>query len=309
MIVTKDGLTGSIGGGNLEFQATQTAHELLDQALQSSQQQSLYGLGPALNQCCGGAVTLLFEVFMRENSPDWLGQLVERTTAGKPGWLLTGIDQKSPAKWLVDTTQTLMSQNIPAILQTAVTPELAEFIENNTANEKMFTIAEERFLLEKIEHRYLSLYLFGAGHVAKALVKELAHQPFETHWFDSRSGQFPEVIPPNTHRYVTEDHSGAVRGAAPDSHFLVMTHSHELDEEICFEALQRPDVAWVGLIGSITKRRRFEHRLLKRGLDETQMSKLVCPVGLAGITGKRPATIAVSIVAQLLMDVVPENWR
>jgi xanthine dehydrogenase accessory factor len=88
-----------------------------------------------------------------------------------------------------------------------------------------------------------------------------------------------------------------------------MTHSHELDEDLCHAILERGDAAWLGLIGSASKRRRFVHRLGQRGLNEPQLQRLVCPVGMAGISGKRPATIALAIAAQLLQEQVPEGWR
>ena len=79
-----------------------------------------------------------------------------------------------------------------------------------------------------------------------------------------------------------------------------MTHSHALDEDICLEVLRRGDFAFLGLIGSATKRRCFVHRLQQRGADEAALERLVCPVGLAGIRGKQPATIALSLAAQLM---------
>ncbi|NND43925.1 MAG: xanthine dehydrogenase accessory protein XdhC, partial [Xanthomonadales bacterium] len=87
------------------------------------------------------------------------------------------------------------------------------------------------------------------------------------------------------------------------------THSHELDEDLSAAIQDRRDFAWLGLIGSVSKRRRFVHRLARRGIPEDQLERLVCPVGAAGIRGKRPATIALSIAAQLLQDVVPAGWR
>jgi len=71
MVVTRDGIFGSIGGGNLEFVASRKARELLAGQVAGHQEQEVYGLGPALNQCCGGAVTLLFEVY-GPGAPDWL---------------------------------------------------------------------------------------------------------------------------------------------------------------------------------------------------------------------------------------------
>jgi len=84
--------------------------------------------------------------------------------------------------------------------------------------------------------------------------------------------------------------------------FVVMSHSHTLDEEICHAILQRDDFRFLGLIGSATKRKRFVHRLRQRGIAKDQLERLVCPIGLAGIHGKQPATIALSLAAQLMME-------
>jgi xanthine dehydrogenase accessory factor len=80
-----------------------------------------------------------------------------------------------------------------------------------------------------------------------------------------------------------------------------MTHSHPLDLEICARVLQRNDFAYLGLIGSETKRARFASHLHAIGVAPRALSRLTCPIGVPGITGKDPATIAASVAAQLLM--------
>ncbi len=91
--------------------------------------------------------------------------------------------------------------------------------------------------------------------------------------------------------------------------FIVMTHSHRLDEDICLQILQRGDFAWLGLIGSETKRRRFVHRLGQRGIRPSLLQRLICPIGLSGIHGKQPATIALSLAAQLMILVNDPGLR
>jgi xanthine dehydrogenase accessory factor len=86
----------------------------------------------------------------------------------------------------------------------------------------------------------------------------------------------------------------------PASCYLVMTHSHPLDLEICERILRRGDAVYCGLIGSLTKRRRFEKRLRELGLPQSAIDKLVCPIGVEGITGKKPAEIAIAAAADLL---------
>ena len=79
-----------------------------------------------------------------------------------------------------------------------------------------------------------------------------------------------------------------------------MTHSHPLDFEICEKILRRGDAAYCGLIGSLTKRRRFEKRFREHGLTQADIEALVCPIGVEGITGKKPAEIAIAAAADLL---------
>ena len=81
---------------------------------------------------------------------------------------------------------------------------------------------------------------------------------------------------------------------------LVMTHSHALDYAICHEVLKRSDFAYCGLIGSLAKRRRFENLMRDAGLPKAALAKLTCPVGIAGIAGKKPAEIAIAVIAELL---------
>ena len=86
----------------------------------------------------------------------------------------------------------------------------------------------------------------------------------------------------------------------PASCYLVMTHSHPLDFEICERILRRGDAAYCGLIGSVSKRRRFEKRFRQQGLSQRIIDRLVCPIGVAGISGKKPAEIAIAAAAEVL---------
>jgi xanthine dehydrogenase accessory factor len=79
-----------------------------------------------------------------------------------------------------------------------------------------------------------------------------------------------------------------------------MTHSHPLDEAICERILRRDDFAYFGLIGSLAKRRQFEKRLEQRGTPPGRLAAMTCPIGIAGIPGKEPATIAIAVAAELL---------
>ena len=85
-----------------------------------------------------------------------------------------------------------------------------------------------------------------------------------------------------------------------NSCYLVMTHSHAIDFDICDRILRRGDATYCGLIGSVSKRRRFEKRYREQGMLQAVIDKLVCPIGIDGISGKKPAEIAVSAAAEVL---------
>jgi xanthine dehydrogenase accessory factor len=161
--------------------------------------------------------------------------------------------------------------------------------------------------LEPVGHDHPRLLLFGAGHVGREVARLLSRLPFTVTWVDSRDDAFndaplEDAAAGRIATLRTDDPVGPVREAGPAGIYVVMTHSHQLDEEICFEVLQRDDFAWLGLIGSDTKRRRFAQRLQRRGIPAERLERLVCPIGLAGIRGKQPATIALSLVAQLMSE-------
>jgi len=142
-----------------------------------------------------------------------------------------------------------------------------------------------------------TLLLYGAGHVGQALAGVLADLPFRVLWIDSREELFPDLVAPNIRIVHTDQPVAEVDAAPPGAFHLVMTHSHDTDLELVEAVLRRGDAGFLGLIGSASKRARFERRLVKLGLDA---SRLVCPIGIEGIGDKHPKAIAVSTAAQLL---------
>lgn len=144
------------------------------------------------------------------------------------------------------------------------------------------------------------LQLHGAGHVGRAIVDLLRGLHCEVTWIDERDAPFPPGLPPHVRALAVDAPEAEVAAAAPGTHFLVLTHSHELDLRITEAILRRGDFAFLGLIGSATKRARFLHRFEERGIDAARLARLTCPIGLPGIAGKEPEVLAVAVVAQLL---------
>lgn len=144
-----------------------------------------------------------------------------------------------------------------------------------------------------------SVVVFGAGHVGQALVNLLSTLPCQVTWVDERPGMFA-AAPSGVICRQADDPNDEVRCAAPGSYFVVMTHHHPRDLALAETILRRDDYRYFGLIGSRTKRQRFDYRLEGKGIAAQQLAKMRCPVGLPDVKGKLPAEIAVSIAGELI---------
>jgi xanthine dehydrogenase accessory factor len=145
-----------------------------------------------------------------------------------------------------------------------------------------------------------TVFIFGAGHVGRALAYALAPFPFDVRWVDPRPDAFPATLPANATKLNGDNAVSALTHAPAGAMVFVMSHSHALDQAIVDAALRLPQLAAVGVIGSATKRARFQRRLAEAGIAQSAIETLICPIGIGGITSKLPAAIAASVAAQVL---------
>lgn len=155
-------------------------------------------------------------------------------------------------------------------------------------------------LFEPMGEPQAHIAVFGAGHVGRALVPLLAGLPCRVRWIDAREQEFPRQIPDGVHQIVAEDPLEQVDDLPKGCYCIVMTHNHQLDLELAAAILRRGDFAYFGLIGSKTKRVKFEHRLRDRGFDPALLQRMRCPMGLTSVKGKLPTEIAISIAAEII---------
>ncbi|MDG2407196.1 MAG: xanthine dehydrogenase accessory protein XdhC [Paracoccaceae bacterium] len=142
------------------------------------------------------------------------------------------------------------------------------------------------------------IYIFGAGHVGRALAAALLALPVSICLIDSRQAELDQAeaaIP----QKVTPVPEADIRQAPPSSAFVILTHDHALDFQLAAEALSRPDAAYVGMIGSKTKRNTFEN-WIKRQQDSLDTTALICPIGGTTLRNKRPEVIAAFVTTELL---------
>ena len=276
MTVWAEGFDGTIGGGALEFEALAEARRRL---VSGASGVRAMPLGPALGQCCGGAVTLVFEV-----------------------WDEARVAALRPARGAGLLTRPLGGIVAPA------DPPLAVRGARRSARagrpEAVFVPGDPPWLAEPLAPEAVPLWLWGAGHVGRAVVRVFEGLPFAITWVDDARERFPEAVPAHARMLVAARPAEAVALAPAGAAHLVMTYSHALDLEIAHGLLARGDFARLGVIGSATKAARFRARLAALGHGPEAIARMECPIGLRGpdglLGGKRPAEIAVSVAADHL---------
>ncbi|MEM9795937.1 MAG: xanthine dehydrogenase accessory protein XdhC [Pseudomonadota bacterium] len=243
MLVWQGGFAGTIGGGALEWQALAWAREVLSGA---SPRLHRMPLGPALGQCCGGAVTLAIERLEKVPETPWLRRL-------------TGDAPPPP---------------VP------------------------FDGVRDGWLYEEAKSSGQALWLWGAGHVGRAIAAVAAPLPgWQLTVVETELGRLP-VLPDAVTTLVAADMPRAMAHAPEDAAHLILTHSHEIDLALCHAALTHT-FAFCGLIGSATKWARFRTRLAGLGHGPEAIDRITCPIGDPTL-GKHPQAIAVGVVAALL---------
>lgn len=155
-------------------------------------------------------------------------------------------------------------------------------------------------LLECFAEQTQDVHIFGAGHVAKALVSILGQLNMRVFWIDSRANEFPKEIPSNTSIKHYSDVIAHVNHIKPHAYTIILTHDHMLDYQLIEALLDRKDCQYIGLIGSKTKALRFQKRLRSASFSSEEINSVYCPIGLPEIDGKQPMEVAVSISAQLI---------
>lgn len=154
-------------------------------------------------------------------------------------------------------------------------------------------------MIEPVRKAARPLWVWGAGHVGRAIVTTLAPLPdLAITWVDTDASRFPETIPDGVTQFAAAKPEEAVRFAPKDAEHLILTFSHALDLELCHRILDH-DFAFLGLIGSKTKWVRFRARLTKLGHSHAQISRICCPIGQTSL-GKHPQAIAIGVASQLL---------
>ena len=266
MLVTADAVEGTIGGGALEFEAIARAREVLSTGTDRLDRMPL---GPALGQCCGGSVAVLTEVWNAARVADTTGDVVARPLPGRSGAMPLAV-----SRVLADARG--LGQR----------PEAGVI---------------GGWMVEPVQQASRQIWVWGAGHVGRAIVQVLAPLPdLEIRWADSGHDRFPEHIPAGVETLIAANPPDLVTLSPAHAEHLVLTYSHAIDLELCHRILARPFRS-LGLIGSATKWARFRSRLSALGHSEAQIARIVCPIGEPAL-GKHPQAIALGVAADIVRN-------
>lgn len=268
MLVSQSRIAGTLGGGELERMAGEAAQAMLSGDGQWQRTPLRCVLGPDLGQCCGGAIELLLEPIDASASP-----------------------------WLCLAAKALSSPIAQALGFAIDQPHLTPYLVTNEHNHP----PDANTHLQSLGDPRLQLFLFGAGHVGRAVCGIAAELPMCITAIDSRTewlARLPTAT--NVHPQWEKTPESIISTMPMGAAALVMTFSHDLDYRLCLRLLARKDLAFIGLIGSHSKATSFRRRLKADGVTETVRKQLVSPIGRDGPPGKEPGVIALAALSEVM---------
>lgn len=264
MLVWATGQSGTIGGGALEFQAAQNARAALTDR---NDRFDRVPLGPRAGQCCGGRVSLLTEVWTKDRLGTVGDNIVARPCPDHARGPSLGVQR------ILSRARGTGADVVPALV--------------------------DGWMIEPLSTALRHVWIYGAGHVGRALVSVLAPLPrVAVTWVDTHADRLPKNVPEHVSVLTAVNPADLVAYAPQNAEHLVLTYSHALDLEICHRILSG-SFRSAGLIGSRTKWARFRKRLAALGHSTEQISRIQCPIGDPAL-GKHPQAIAIGVARAFL---------
>tara|TARA_B100000029_G_C17598634_1_gene965033 strand:+ start:3143 stop:4108 length:966 start_codon:yes stop_codon:yes gene_type:complete len=270
MLVGNERTYGTLGGGQLEKIAEEEAKKMLASHTIKKRSKIRCLLGPDAQQCCGGAVNIVLELL-----------------------------NSSATTWLREAEISLKKNAENAVAFQITEPNITP---------KVISVKNKRSKISKTHLQSLvdsrrRLFLFGAGHVGHAICSIALQLPIRVYVIDERSWRRDLIPKSNNVSVFNSNQPETIVSQITDNSFvLVMTHSHELDYQLCRALIKKNTLDFIGLIGSRSKASRFRHRLCRDGVDPKLIEKLNCPIGKAGPSGKEPGMIALATLSEIMQS-------
>lgn len=291
LAVFADGHTvGTIGGGTVERIVVEQAGKLLQTGKSLCR---AFELTPNqvcdIGMICGGAVTVYSHVLTPEELP-LIATLREMTGRAENGWLVMRLHGEERAE-----LGTFEEKNGLRFLTDADEEQLRPLL----STRPVYREGTQTWYAEPVS-RAGRVYVFGGGHVGKALVPVLAGVDFRVTVFDNRPEFAKHENYPQAEQVLLGDYLdiGAKIRLGAEDYAVIMTPGHQADREVLLQVLHTP-ACYIGCIGSRTKIARTNEFLRENGVPEAELARIHAPIGLP-ILAQTPEEIAISVAAELI---------
>jgi xanthine dehydrogenase accessory factor len=302
MVIRKDGaVIGTVGGGALEARVQKIAAEVVKNRKAAVIFFNLTaGDSSGMGMICGGEVSVLIE-YIDAGDPSCLPLYRELAAAlerSDRAWLVTLLPSEEAGR----PGRTFLVRDDGAIA--GVPGDVAEGLHDlldEVRGCRTFTFLESRQAVIDPTVNRMTALIFGAGHVGRSLVPVLSSIEFRTVILDDRQefanrerfGSADQIV-------LLDSFEETFKGVTVDerSYIIIVTRGHLHDRTVLKQSL-RTKAAYIGMIGSRTKRDLTYQALLDEGLTKADLERVHSPIGLS-IKAETPAEIAVSIAAELI---------
>jgi len=305
MIVRADGsIIGTVGGGRLEAAAISMAQEAIKDRKTAIQVFDLTSKDAAASDMiCGGQGEILIDFIdaSDENNQQIYTSAVDVINKREKGWLVTILDNKPAGTNGINRQQCLVRQDKTLVGCVKCNPDLLEHLVNGPAKVTLHSEVydDQRFLIEPLRVGG-TVIIFGAGHVSQKIAPLSEGVGFRTVVLDDRPEfanreRFPSPIDV---RVIDDFTRLPDLGVDEDSYLVIVTRGHLFDKDVLAQVLCS-GAAYIGMIGSRTKRDLIYKELMEKGFSDEALKKVYCPIGTS-ILAETPEELGISIVGELI---------
>lgn len=306
MLVSQEAIFGTIGGGQLEYMAIDKARQMLLSPLEGGEERSAEGREKANDLAFSATSARSHSEGQSAKRPEGvLSEDTARTSSTAAATPPGGFAATLPSRGRGTRIEV---DEICATLDVPLGPEIGQCCGGRVkVLIRLIDRAIEQRLIAKAESEEAHLphvYIFGGGHVGQALASTIALLPVHGVVIETRAEAL-EGMPETVETRLTPMPEAEIRNAPAGTAFAILTHDHALDFLIVTEALKRDDAAYVGMIGSKTKKATFRNWFLKSAEGtEAEFARLVSPIGGDAVKDKRPPVIAALAAAEIMTALV-----
>lgn len=293
MLVGKEGrIYGTVGGGSVEFHSINLAVEAVNRRASVIKEFTLRrNEVEDIGMICGGDVTIYFR-FIDSSDPKMLelcDSALAQFSEKKTTWLITELTDVSGGEIGLFSEKLGLTGDISQDVADKIAGQTGVFVSNG-----------KKYYAEQILCAGF-VYIFGGGHVAQELVPVLSHLDFRCIVFEDRPEFATRELFPNALdlKLVDFENIHELSQVSSSDYIVIMSRGHKCDQIIEEQSLHTP-AAYIGVIGSASKKAAVEKNIMEHGFTRADMDRVTAPIGLMNIKAETPAEIAISIAGQLI---------